>query len=81
MIKKLFKISFYSAILFCVSSFLSQIISIISNKINHSFPNFRIGFPFNYNYQIQINNGNCFEIQHGTTKTHKLYNFLFLCLY
>ena len=77
MIKKILHIIFYSTILFCVSSFLSLIISVISNKINHSFPNFRIGFPLNYYYQIQINNGNCFEIQHGTTKTHVIYNFLF----
>lgn len=76
MIRKITTVIFYSTILFCVISFLSLIISVVTNKVNHSFPNFKIGFPFNYYYQIQISNGNCFEIQHGTTKTHIIYNFI-----
>jgi hypothetical protein len=80
MIKRILHIVFYCTVLFCVISFLSLVISIITNKINHSFPNFKIGFPFNYYYQIQIKNGNCFEIQHGTTKTNIIYN-LILCVF
>ena len=76
MIKNILKISFYSIILFCVISFLSLIISVIDNKVNHTFPNFEIGFPFNYYYQIQVKSENYFELQHGTTKTHIIYNFI-----
>lgn len=76
MMKKNLTISFYSIILFCVISFLSLTFSVIKNKINYTFPNFEIGFPFNYYYQIQVKSENYFELQHGTTKTHIIYNFI-----
>jgi hypothetical protein len=72
MIKRILNLVFYSSILFCVVSFLSLIISVIKNKVNHTFPNFELGFPFKYYYQIQVN----FELQYGTTKTHLIYNFI-----
>ena len=81
MIKKIFNIVIYSTILFCVFSFLSILISIISNKINHSFPNFKIGFPLNYYYQFEIrNNFNGHDLLHGTNPKNFILNYL-ICLF
>lgn len=79
MIKKSFKISAYSIILFCSISFLSLLFSIINNKIDHTFPNFEIGFPFTIYYQFQIKNECGFELQYGSNIKYSIYNFL-LCL-
>lgn len=80
MIKKYFYIIYNSTILFCIISFASLVLSALISKMNHSFPNLKIGFPFNYYYQIQINSDNGHELQHGTTKTHILYNLIF-CIF
>lgn len=62
MINKFIKISFYSTITFCVVSFLSMIISMLISKLNNSFPNFSIGFPFKYYYQFLVDSN---DLQHG----------------
>lgn len=53
-----------------------MIISVITNKTNHTFPNFEIGFPYTYYYQFQVKNESCIELQHGTYKTGIIYNYL-----
>lgn len=66
MFKQFFKISFYAFITFCVVSFLSLFSSILYNRINDTFPNFKIGFPFTFYYQF-LENDECngYELHHG----------------
>lgn len=78
MIKKFFKISFYSFITFCVVNFLSLIYSIIFNKLNWSFPNFDFGLPFEFYHQLQVRNyENCYQLQHGFNVKNFIYDLLF----
>lgn len=77
MIKKFFKISFYSFITFCVVNFLSLFISILSNKLIGMFPNFKFGFPFEIYHQFEIRSfGNCYELQHGFNINNIFYNII-----
>ena len=78
MLKQFFKISFYSFIAFCVISFISLIYSILYNKINGTFPNFKIGFPFTYHYQFLVRD-NCkgFELLHGSDFKNFIYDIVF----
>ncbi len=62
MIKQFLKISFYSAILFCVISFASLIISMLKSKLEGTFPNFSMGFPYNFYYQFMMRNN---DFHHG----------------
>ena len=62
MIRKFLNISFYSIIAFCVVSFLSLLISMFISKLNNTFPNFTIGFPFKYYYQFLVDKN---DLQHG----------------
>ena len=61
-IKDFFKISFHSTILFCVVSFISLVVSMLKNKIEGTFPNFSMGFPFKFYSQFVLK-GNDFH--HG----------------
>ena len=77
MIKKFFKISFYSFIAFCVFNFISLIYSIIFNKLQGSFPKYNFGFPFEFYYQFEVRSfGTCYELQHGTNINNSLYDFI-----
>lgn len=55
MVKKLFIITIYSALAFIVITFFLLIFSMILNKINGTFPNFSMGFPFKIYEQFLIN--------------------------
>lgn len=77
MIKKVIKISFYSAILFCVISFLSLSYSMINSRLNNITPNLTIGFPFEMYYQFEVR-GKCDEttLLHGTHFINIIYNMI-----
>ncbi len=48
------------------------------SKINGIFPNFSIGFPFEYYYQFQVKcSNNCNEMQYGFKK-EIIYDFLLI---
>jgi hypothetical protein len=80
MIIKILKMTFYSAILFCTTSFFSFLFSLISNILNHTLPKLHIGFPFNFYYQFNVaNNCNGFELLHETNLKNFILNYI-ICL-
>lgn len=77
MMKRILYIIFYSAILFCVISFLSLSYSMINSRLNNISPNLTIGFPFEMYYQFEVK-GECDErtLLHGTHFINILYNMI-----
>ncbi|WP_333599754.1 hypothetical protein [Flavobacterium sp.] len=61
-LKPFFKISFYAVIVFCVISYVSLMASMLSSKLNNTFPNFSMGFPFTYYHQFLLHDN---DFHHG----------------
>jgi hypothetical protein len=80
MTKRIVKVVWNSANLFCVVSFLSFFFSFLNNHLNQRQGNLRVGFPLNFYYQFELrNNCNGLELQHGTTPNNFILNYL-ICL-
>ena len=77
MIKQFFNISFYSFVTFCVINFSMLIYSIVYNKLQGTFPELSIGFPFEIYHQFEVKSfKNCYELQHGSFPKNLIYNYL-----
>ena len=77
MIKKITTISFYSAILFCVISFITFLTTLIYNILIHHIPKIQVGFPFKYYYQFYVRDKcNGFELIHGTNSMNFILDYI-----